>query len=94
MFKLVTALFASIFLFAACAQQVSPPASSSADQPASQSAIRAGLANPASVNCSRQGGTLQIVDTGNGQIGLCHFPNGQSCEEWALLRGECAIDQK
>jgi uncharacterized protein len=51
-----------------------------------------GLANPASVNCVKQGGQLQIVDTSAGQVGICRFPNGKQCEEWALLRGECKVD--
>jgi len=45
-----------------------------------------GLANPASVYCEDQGGTLEIVDTPEGQVGMCHFANGQVCEEWALFR--------
>ncbi|WP_277184695.1 DUF333 domain-containing protein [Caballeronia sp. BR00000012568055] len=53
-----------------------------------------GLANPASVNCVKQGGQLQIVDTAAGQVGVCHFENGKQCEEWALLRGECKADSK
>jgi putative hemolysin len=54
-------------------------------------ASKAGLANPASVNCVKQGGSLKIV-TGKdgGQVGICIFPNGQQCEEWALLRHECS----
>ncbi|WP_350030015.1 DUF333 domain-containing protein [Caballeronia sp. GAFFF2] len=90
MFKLLTALFAGVFMLTACAQASSSAAGATVDQPAS----RIGLANPASVNCTRQGGTLQIVDTVNGQVGMCHFPGGQSCEEWALLRGQCSPGQK
>nr|WP_284507262.1 DUF333 domain-containing protein [Caballeronia sp. ATUFL_M2_KS44] len=66
----------------ACAQ----PSPSRTEPPTSQT----GRANPASVNCVREGGTLQIVDTADGQIGMCRLPGGQSCEEWALLRGQCA----
>lgn len=47
------------------------------------------LANPASVNCTKQGGTLEIRDETNGQAGYCHLPSGEVCEEWALMRGEC-----
>ncbi|WP_084593153.1 putative hemolysin [Caballeronia concitans] len=85
MHKLFTALFAAISLLTACTQ----PSPFRTEQPTSQT----GRANPASVNCVRQGGTLQIVDTGDGQIGVCIFPSGQSCEEWALLRGECAPER-
>ncbi|WP_432259574.1 putative hemolysin [Cupriavidus sp. TMH.W2] len=48
-----------------------------------------GMANPASVNCTQRGGKLQIVSTPAGQTGICTFPSGKQCEEWALMRGEC-----
>jgi putative hemolysin len=48
------------------------------------------IANPASVNCIDQNGTLEIVDTNEGQVGICTLPNGHVCEEWALFRGECS----
>jgi putative hemolysin len=44
-----------------------------------------GMANPASVYCEEQGGTLEIADTPDGQVGMCHFAD-QTCEEWALFR--------
>lgn len=50
------------------------------------------MANPASENCINQGGTLQIEDLDDqGQIGVCYFEDNQQCEEWALMRGECAV---
>jgi putative hemolysin len=50
-----------------------------------------GLANPASVYCEEQGGTLEIVTAGDGsQSGVCHFSDGSQCEEWAYYRGECS----
>ncbi|WP_162067060.1 DUF333 domain-containing protein [Burkholderia sp. THE68] len=94
MLKPVPVLISCLSLLAACAQPHPPSANASANQPASQADARIGLANPASVNCARQGGTLQIVDTSNGQLGMCRFPDGQSCEEWALLRGECSVGPK
>lgn len=65
-----------IFLLglSACQQQTSP----------------AGLANPASVHCEEQGYTLEIrEDADGGQYGVCIFPDGSECEEWAFFRGEC-----
>jgi len=47
------------------------------------------LANPASVYCEEQGGTVQVIETDNGQVGMCVFDNGRECEEWAFYRGEC-----
>jgi len=49
------------------------------------------IANPASVYCEQHGGTLSIVTAADGsQSGLCVFPNGSQCDEWAYYRGECA----
>lgn len=48
------------------------------------------LANPASVFCEENGGTLEIRDEAEGQVGYCVFPDGSECEEWAYYRGECA----
>lgn len=50
------------------------------------------LANPASTFCAENGGTLQMKDTPAGQQGECIFPNGGTCEEWALFRGECNVE--
>jgi len=49
-----------------------------------------GMANLASVHCKEQGGRLEIrtADDG-GQYGVCIFPDGSECEEWAFFRGEC-----
>lgn len=50
-----------------------------------------GLANPASVNCEKNGGTLTIsTDSTGAQTGMCTFSNGKVCEEWAFYRGECS----
>ncbi len=43
------------------------------------------MGNPASINCIKLGGKLQIVDS----VGYCQLPNGTRCEEWALFRGTC-----
>jgi putative hemolysin len=50
-----------------------------------------GIANPASVFCEEQGGTVDIRDDaeGEGQIGICILPDNSECEEWAYFRGEC-----
>jgi hypothetical protein len=32
---------------------------------------------------------LRIVDTDEGQHGVCVFPDGSECEEWAFLQGKC-----
>jgi putative hemolysin len=49
-----------------------------------------GLANPASVYCEEQGGTLDIRSDNEGnQFGMCVFSNGNECEEWAFFNGMC-----
>jgi putative hemolysin len=54
-----------------------------------------GMPNPASVNCTKRGGTLKIETAKDGgQVGICTFPNGKQCEEWALMRNECSPDAK
>jgi putative hemolysin len=51
---------------------------------------QAGLANPASVHCQDQGYTLEIhTAEDGGQYGVCIFPDGSQCDEWAFYRGEC-----
>jgi putative hemolysin len=53
-------------------------------------AIQESMPNPASVYCEEQGNTLEIQTAEDGsQSGICIFPDGSSCEEWAYFRGEC-----
>jgi putative hemolysin len=50
----------------------------------------AGLPNPASAHCEEQGYSLEIrTDEQGGQYGVCIFPDGSHCDEWAYYRGEC-----
>ena len=51
------------------------------------------LANPASVHCVNQGGTLRMEETAAGQYGICILHNGTECEEWAYYRGECGAQK-
>ena len=49
-----------------------------------------GLPNPASKYCVDQGYELEIrSDELGNQYGVCIFPDGSECEEWAFFRGEC-----
>jgi putative hemolysin len=55
----------------------------------STTAAPMGMANPASVNCGKIGGTTEIKKNPDGsEYGMCTFQNGTSCEEWALFRNE------
>jgi len=49
------------------------------------------LPNPASAYCEQQGYKLELRAANDGsQTGICIFPDGRECEEWAYYRGECA----
>jgi uncharacterized protein len=52
---------------------------------------QSGIANPASVYCEDQGGTLEIRESDAGQTGYCVFDDGRICEEWALFRNEGCV---
>jgi putative hemolysin len=50
----------------------------------------ANMPNPASTYCEQQGNKLEIVTAADGsQSGVCVFPDGSQCDEWAYFRDEC-----
>ncbi|HPU15881.1 MAG TPA: DUF333 domain-containing protein [Polymorphobacter sp.] len=61
--------------------------------PAAPPTAKTTLANPASVACAKDGGTIEMVPDVAGNItGICHRKDGSACEEWALLRtGQCVL---
>ncbi len=68
----------SIILLASC----SPAQTTSTPVP--------NMPNPAAVYCEQHSGKLEIVTSADGsQSGLCLFPDGSTCDEWAFFRGEC-----
>ena len=51
---------------------------------------QANMPNPASVYCEQNGNKLEIQTAADGsQSGICVFPDGSTCDEWAYFRGEC-----
>ncbi|WP_198670187.1 DUF333 domain-containing protein [Dyella sp. C9] len=73
-------------LIACATAATTPPVT----QPASGSTV--GLANPASVNCARQGGRLDLRKDAKGNVsGICVFPDGRRCEEWSLFRDKQCV---
>ena len=51
---------------------------------------QANMPNPASVYCEQNGNKLEIFTALDGsQSGVCIFPDGSTCDEWAYYRGEC-----
>jgi putative hemolysin len=78
--------FIIIFLaLAACTvSQVQNP------EPAATSTPPVNMPNPASVYCEQHGNKLEIITSADGsQSGVCVFPDGSTCDEWAYFRGEC-----
>ncbi|ARJ43080.1 hemolysin [Pantoea alhagi] len=45
-----------------------------------------GMPNPASAYCIKQGGTLERVQTVEGEKSYCRLPGGERIEEWTLFR--------
>ncbi|MGC9393275.1 MAG: putative hemolysin [Anaerolineae bacterium] len=102
--KLLTlGLLGCLLLVAGCGSPVSgavspekPPPDAVIEETESPTVVEenkgVGMANPASVYCEEQGGTLDIRDTDVGQYGVCVFADGSECEEWAFFRGECGVE--
>jgi uncharacterized protein len=74
-----------LMTLAACASPwVQSSKSSGTDMP------QANIPNPASVYCKQNGNKLEIRTAADGsQYGICVFPDGSTCDEWAYFRGEC-----
>ena len=58
-------------------------------EPKPASEVFANMANPASVYCTENGGNSEIRQGDGGEVGICVFPGGAECDEWAFFRGEC-----
>ena len=71
-FGLVALLAISSLTLAGCNKAETPVEENNAE-----------IANPASVYCEDNGGTLNLEE------GLCMFDDGSYCEEWSYYRGEC-----
>ncbi len=79
----------TIILMALTACTALPP-TQVAPEPAPTGMPQAGLPNPASVYCRQGGNKLEIRTAADGsQSGICVFPDGSICDEWAYFRGEC-----
>ena len=58
--------------------------------PVSTNTSQPNMPNPASAFCIEQGFTSEIRTAADGsQSGVCIFPDGSECDEWAYFRGEC-----
>lgn len=78
------AMVLSLVFLSACAANTPQPV------PATATPEPAKIANPATASCELKGYRSQIRTTADGsQYGVCIFPDGSECEEWAFYRGEC-----
>lgn len=88
--RLLPTLIAAMIIGAVDLAVAASPAAT--DAASSAAAGARGLANPASVNCVKLGGALEIrTRPDGGQYGVCAFEDNRQCEEWALLRGDCPV---
>ena len=72
---------------AACTFRIQASESNATDMP------QANMPNPASVYCEQNGNKLEIQTASDGsQSGVCVFPDGSNCDEWAYFRGECGME--
>lgn len=62
-----------------------PPANDATGTPG------ASIANPATENCLKNGGTIIMKNNKKGEYGVCLFEDNRQCEEWALFRGQCPV---
>ena len=86
MLFVTTGLILSTALTACTSPRGETPESSATEIP------QPALPNPASVYCEQHGNTLVIQTAADGsQSGVCVFPDGSTCDEWAYFRGECGI---
>ena len=70
----------------ACTSRVKAPEAAATDIP------QVNMPNPASVYCEQNGNKLEIRTAADGsQSGICVFPDGSICDEWAYFRGECPL---
>jgi uncharacterized protein len=75
-----------LMALAACAAPQTP----AAPDPAPTATPPAAMPNPASVHCTQAGNKLEIRTAADGsQYGICVFPDGSTCDEWAYYRGTC-----
>jgi putative hemolysin len=82
--KIITFTIILMALTACTSLRVQTSESAATDMP------QANMPNPASVYCEQNGNTLEIQTAADGsQNGVCVFPDGSTCDEWAYFRGEC-----
>jgi len=80
------------FVLIACTAEQTQPTSVPSDDEGviSTDLPQANMPNPASVFCLEKGFTSEMRTAADGsQSGVCIFPDGSECDEWAYYSGEC-----
>jgi putative hemolysin len=86
-----------VLLLISCIAPQTPPLSalSEVEAPTATAVPQVGMANLASVYCDEQGFKSEIRTAADGsQSGVCIFPDGSECDEWAYFRKECGPNQQ
>jgi putative hemolysin len=84
--RIITFTIILMTLTACTTLSVQTPEPTATDMPQSS------IPNPASVYCKEQGNIHEIRMASDGsQSGICVFPDGSTCDEWAYFRGECGL---
>ena len=84
--KWILTLIVILFALTSCTAPQTQPTPA----PVSTDTALANMPNPASAYCEEQGYKSEIRTAADGsQSGVCIFPDGSECDEWAYFRGEC-----
>ena len=82
--KVFTFIIILMTLAACIVPQVRTP------EPVATDESQATMPNPAAVYCEQDGQEYEVRTADDGsQSGVCVFPDGSTCDEWAYFRGEC-----
>lgn len=84
-------ILATLLLFvglAACSDDSEPATTTAAPEETNVQ-----IANPASVYCVEQGGTVEIVTESDGEVGYCNLPDGTRIDEWEYFRQQTGTTQ-
>jgi putative hemolysin len=87
--NLLLIFFLSLALVTCTATESNEPVAQPTEVATAQPTEQAGLPNPASVYCEAQGYEVEMREGEGGTYGVCLFPDGSECDEWAYFRGEC-----
>jgi hypothetical protein len=78
-------------LASGCVQITNPSSEAKTPEIPTTQPTMSTLPNPASAYCEQQGNKLEIrFEPDGSQAGVCVFPDGSECDEWAYFRGECS----